>query len=184
MSGQLYVPDALLQKKEGGKCCPITDVDSFEGRKYLHPVGNRRRFPGRARSLDTTFDCAVFHSCLNGQISACSRWTFLRNGASSETWISEQNLKTLFSATQIYVSSYFLVLLSFHFIFLCRTYCSRAEAVFFKFVRYCLHNLHYRRVLNSVLYDSDDFVLHSKSQTCGLVLYALRIKIQCISGRN
>jgi len=83
----------------GGGGCPITDVDSFEGRKYLHPVGGRKRFVGRDRSLDTIFDCAIFRSCMNSQISASFSWTFLPNGASSETWISEQNSKTLFSVT-------------------------------------------------------------------------------------
>jgi hypothetical protein len=66
-------------------------VESFEGRKYLHPIGNRKRFLGRARSLDTIIDLAIFHSCRNSQISACSSWMFLSNRASSETWISEQN---------------------------------------------------------------------------------------------
>jgi len=99
-----------------GGGCPITDLDSFEGRKRLRCVGNRKRFLDRARSLDTNIDCAIFHSCTNSQISACSSWTFLPNGASSETWISEQNSKTLFSVTQNYVFPYFLVLLSFYFI--------------------------------------------------------------------
>jgi hypothetical protein len=91
-------------------------LDSFEGRKRLCCFGNRKRFLNRARSLVTIIDCAIFHSCMNSQISACSSWTFLPNGASSEIWISEQNSKTLFSVTQIYVFPYFLILLSFYFI--------------------------------------------------------------------
>jgi len=38
---------------------------------------------------------------------------FLPKGASSETWISEQKSKPLFSVTQIYISQYFISIIAF-----------------------------------------------------------------------
>ena len=59
ISGQLHVSDALLPKEpryalnRRGVGDSNTDVDTFERKKYLQSIGNRKRFLGSASSLVT-----------------------------------------------------------------------------------------------------------------------------------